>query len=125
MTKSAVITGPTMVLLVRDLQKSIEYYKDLGFTYELVGGPDIQHVHMNRDSATFILHPAKNTADVRPNSSVEGGLYFDAFCYGNVRMLVEEFKNKEIEIVKGPDLNDFFSEFTIQDPDGYRIAFGG
>ncbi|WP_211146990.1 hypothetical protein [Paenibacillus dokdonensis] len=52
-------------------------------------------------------------------------LYFDAFCYGDVRGLLEEFKDKEIQIVRGPDLNDSFSEFTIQDPDGYRIAFGG
>ncbi|MFD0618431.1 VOC family protein [Paenibacillus sp. GCM10027629] len=119
------ISGPTMVLLVRDIEKSIEYYKRLGFSYELVGGPDVQHVHMNRDSVTFILHPAKNPDDVKPFSSVDGGLYFDAFCYTDVRTLLEEFRTKGIDIVKGPDLNDFFSEFTIQDIDGYRISFGG
>ncbi|WP_373231363.1 VOC family protein [Cohnella sp.] len=119
------LSGPTMVLLVRNLEESIEFYKRLGFTYELIGGPDVQHVHMNRDSVTFILHPAKNKSDVIPFSSVEGGLYFDAFCYTDVRMLLEEFKTKGIEIVDGPHLNDFFSEFTIKDIDGYRIAFGG
>ncbi|WP_199618235.1 VOC family protein [Paenibacillus alkalitolerans] len=119
------LTGPTMVLLVRDLDKSVEFYKNLGFTYELVGGPDVKHVHMNRDSVTFILHPAKNADDVRPLSSVDGGLYFDAFCYTDVRTILEEFRSKGVEIVRGPDLNDFFSEFTIQDVDGYRIAFGG
>lgn len=120
-----ILTGPTMVLLVSDLQKSVEYYKDLGFKYELVGGPETQHVHMSRDSVVFVLHPAEKPEYVKPFSSVEGGLYFDAFCYGDVRKLLEEFKDKEIRIVKGPHLNDFFSEFTIQDPDGYRIAFGG
>ncbi|MDZ7543665.1 bleomycin resistance protein [Clostridium perfringens] len=119
------LSGPTMVLLVRDLQKSIDYYKHLGFHYELVGGPTVQHVHMTRDSVVFILHPASDPDDVRPFSTVKGGLYFDAFCYCNVRELLEEFTEKGIEIVRGPDLNDFFSEFTIQDPDGYRIAFGG
>ena len=114
-----------MVLLVSDLEKSVNYYKKLGFTYELVGGPEVQHVHMTRDSIVFILHPAQNKGDVRPFSSVSWGLYFDVFCYCDVRKLLEEFNDKGIEIIKGPDLNDFFSEFTIQDPDGYRIAFGG
>ncbi|GIP26667.1 hypothetical protein J23TS9_17970 [Paenibacillus sp. J23TS9] len=124
MTKP-VLTGPTMVLLVRNLQKSIRFYEHLGFTCELIGGPIVQHVHMKRDSVTFILHPVTKEEDVRPYSSIEGGLYFDAFCYGDVRRLLEEFMDKEIQIVRGPDLNDSFSEFTIQDPDGYRIAFGG
>ncbi|TFE19566.1 VOC family protein [Cohnella luojiensis] len=123
--EKAKLSGPTMVLLVKNIANSITFYKNLGFTYELVGGPDIQHVHMTRDSVTFILHQAKNQEDVKPFSSVEGGLYFDVFCYTDVRVLLEEFRSKGIQIVRGPDLNDFFSEFTIQDLDGYRIAFGG
>ncbi|NIK75399.1 putative lactoylglutathione lyase [Paenibacillus castaneae] len=119
------LTGPTMVLLVSHLEASVEFYKKLGFEYELIGGPDVQHVHMTRDSVTFILHQAKHSADVRPFSSVEGGLYFDAFCYTDVRELLEEITAIGVEIVNGPHLNDFFSEFTIQDVDGYRIAFGG
>lgn len=119
------LSGPTMVLLVSDLEKSVEFYKKLGFTYELIGGPDVQHVHMIRESVIFILHQAERKEDVRPFSAAEGGLYFDAFCYGDVRSLLEEFRDKGIPIVKGPDLNEFFSEFTIQDPDGYRISFGG
>lgn len=119
------LSGPTMVLLVSDIERSINFYRNLGFDYELVGGPVVQHVHMTRDSVTFILHQAIDPKDVRPFSSVEGGLYFDAFCYTNVRQFLEEIKDKDIPIVRGPDLNDFFSEFTIQDIDGYRIAFGG
>ncbi len=119
------ISGPTMVLLVKNIANSVTFYKNIGFNYEVVGGPEIQHVHMTRDSVTFILHQAQNKEDVKPFSSVEGGLYFDAFCYADVRVLLEEFSSKELQIVRGPDLNDFFSEFTIQDIDGYRIAFGG
>jgi hypothetical protein len=89
-------TGPTMVLLVKDLDKSAAFYKKIGFTFELIGGPDVQHVHVTRDNVTFILHPAKNVQDVRPNSSVEGGLYFDAFIYTDVRALLEEFKDTDI-----------------------------
>jgi hypothetical protein len=80
---------------------------------------------MSRDAVTFILHQAKHPEDVKPFSSVDGGLYFDAFCYTDVRLLLEELKTKPVDIVRGPDLNDFFSEFTIRDIDGYCIAFGG
>jgi predicted lactoylglutathione lyase len=125
----AKLKGPTQVLLVRDVEASAAFYKKLGFSYERVGGPDVQHVHMNREAVTFILHQAVNKEDVRPFSSVEGGLYFDAFCYtaggAELRLLLEEFKAQGAEIVKGPDLNEFFSEFTIKDIDGYQIAFGG
>lgn len=121
----AYLSGPTMVLLVKNIDQSIHFYKKLGFQYELVGGPEVQHVHMTRDQVTFILHQAVNPNDVKPYSSVEGGLYFDAFCYTDVRALLEEFTLKGISIVKGPDLNDHFSEFTIEDVDGYRISFGG
>ena len=119
------IMGPTMVLLVKNLENSVAFYKNIGFQYELIGGPDVQHVHMTREQVTFILHQAINTEDVKPFSSVEGGLYFDAFCYTDVRVLLEEFRSKGIKIVRGPDLNELFSEFTIEDVDGYRIAFGG
>ena len=121
----AQLAGPTMVLLVRDLQKSVAFYESIGFNYELVGGPDVRHVHMNRDAVTFILHQAQHPEDVRPFSSAAGGLYFDAFCYTDVRALLEEVRAAGVPIVNGPHLNDFFSEFTIQDIDGYRIAFGG
>ncbi|UVI29486.1 VOC family protein [Paenibacillus spongiae] len=119
------LTGSSTVLLVSDLDTSVAFYTRLGFSYELVGGPDVQHVHMTRDAITFILHPARNKCDVRPFSSAAGGLYFDVFCYADVRQLLEEFASSGIEIADGPHLNDFFSEFTIQDPDGYRISFGG
>ncbi len=42
----AKLKGPTQVLLVRDVEASAAFYKKLGFSYELVGGPDVQHVHM-------------------------------------------------------------------------------
>lgn len=121
----ATFSGSAMVLLVSDIGKSIDFYKGLGFNEEFIGGPDVQHVHMTRDNVTFILHQVLDPEDVRPFSSVEGGLYFDVFFYTNVRQLLEEIEDKEIPIVRGPDLNDFFSEFTIQDMDGYRISFGG
>ncbi|WP_053375194.1 VOC family protein [Paenibacillus sp. FJAT-27812] len=120
--KIANISGSSIVLLVKDTQAASEFYKKLGFIYEEIGG----HVHVSRGNITFILHPAKNKEDVRPSSSVEGGLYFDVFAYTDaVDLLVEECLANGIEIVKGPSYSEHWSEFTMKDADGYRIAFGG
>jgi hypothetical protein len=112
-----------MVMLVADEQAAVNYYTNLGFVHEVVGG----HSHVSRDGVCFILHPAKNTGDIRPPSSAEGGLYFDAFCYTNAEGLLglrEEFAGKGAEIVNSA-LDGWWKEFTIRDLNGYRIAFGG
>lgn len=118
----AKISGSSIVLLVKDIQVASKFYKSLGFNYEEIGG----HVHVSRGNITFILHPAINKEDVRPFSSVAGGLYFDAFAYTDaVDLLVDECRAKGIEIVNGPNYSEQWSEFTMKDADGYRIAFGG
>lgn len=120
------ISGSSIVLLVSDIKAASDFYKSLGFKYEEIGGPDVAHVHVSRDNITFILHPAKIKRDVRPASSVEGGLYFDVFAYTDaVDLLVEECLVQGVEIVDGPNYTEHWSEFTMRDADGYRIAFGG
>lgn len=117
------LIGPSLVLLVARLEASIRFYETIGFTSETIGG----HVHMNRGDVTFILHQARQASDVRPQSSVEGGLYFDAFCYTDeigLRRLFGSFESSGVEIARGPNWTDGWSEFTIRDVDGYRIAFG-
>ncbi len=123
---TANISGSSIVLLVADVRKSSDFYKNLGFKYEEVGGPKVKHVHVSRGNLTFILHPAINKEDVRPSSSVEGGLYFDAYAYTDaIDLLVEECRSKGVEIVDGPHFSEHWSEFTFKDAEGYRITFGG
>ncbi|WP_169087538.1 bleomycin resistance protein [Paenibacillus sp. PL91] len=117
------LKGSSIVLLVANLQDSINYYEAIGFIAENIGG----HIHMNHGAVTFILHEAKHISDVRPNSSVEGGLYFDVFCYTNpveLKLLFETFQSKGVEIVNGPHWSEGWSEVTIRDNNGYCIAFG-
>lgn len=126
LAEGAQISGFSMVLLVTDLKRASDFYRKIGFECEEIGGPDITHVHVTRGKLTFILHPVKNAEEVRPASSLAGGLYFDAFCYTDgVDLLVDEFRSKGVEIVHGPHFSEHWSEFTIKDPDGYCIAFGG
>lgn len=123
---NAAISGASIVLLVSDLKRASEFYKNLGFTYEEIGGPDMKHVHVSRGNLTFILHQASRPSDVRPASSVEGGLYFDAYAYTDaVDLLFDDFVAEGVEIVNGPNYSEHWSEFTMKDVDGYRIAFGG
>lgn len=117
------LKGSSIVLLVANLQESIHYYEQIGFIEENIGG----HIHMNHGAVTFILHEAKQSSDVRPNSSIDGGLYFDAFCYTQpekLKQLYEIFLLKGVEIVNGPNWTEGWGEMTIRDNNGYRIAFG-
>ncbi len=117
------IKNASFVLLVESLKESIEFYEGIGFITENIGG----HIHMSHGGATFIVHEAKHKRDVRPNSSVDDGLYFDAFCYTDpqgLKQLFETFQIKNVEVVNGPHWSEGWSEVTIRDNNGYRIAFG-
>ncbi|WP_162463201.1 sigma-70 family RNA polymerase sigma factor [Paenibacillus psychroresistens] len=117
------IKNVSVVFLVASLEESINFYEEIGFVSEDIGG----HIHMNYGGATFILHEVKQNIDVRPFSAAVGGLYFDAFCYTDpegLRHLVEVFQFKGVEIVNGPHWTERWSEVTIRDNNGYQIAFG-
>jgi hypothetical protein len=52
--------------------------------------------------------------------------YFDVYCYTNaVDLLTREFIDKKVTIVRGPNYDNFWSEVTIRDINGYQITFGG
>jgi uncharacterized glyoxalase superfamily protein PhnB len=115
------LNGPTVVLLARDEQESIRYYTNLGFRHESVGG----HAHVSLGNVTFILHQAQEPGDVRPSSAVSG-LYFDVFCYtGELKALYNQLVAKGVTISNGPHFGEGWSEFAMEDLNGYRIAFGG
>ncbi|MBS4196728.1 VOC family protein [Lederbergia citri] len=120
------IKGSSIVFLVKNLKKSSQFYRDLGFYYEEIGIGDIKHIHVTRDQLTFILHEASSPEDVRPFSSLEGGPQWDAFAYSDeVDVLFEEFKTKGAEIAYGLNQDPIWNEFAIRDIDGYVVAFGG
>ncbi|MCR2822257.1 VOC family protein [Lederbergia panacisoli] len=120
------ISGSSIVFLVKDIKRSAQFYRDLGFYYEEIGIGDIKHIHVTRDQLTFILHEASSTEDVRPFSSLKGGPQWDAFAYSDeVDVLFEEFKAKGAEIAYGLNQDPIWNEFAIRDIDGYVVAFGG
>ncbi|WP_348538007.1 VOC family protein [Paenibacillus sp. CCS19] len=117
------IKGASVTFLVENVDASVAFYEGVGFDTENIGG----HIHVSHGGATFILHPAKQKTDIRPNSAADGGLYFDFFCYTDpegLRQLYEIFQANGVEVVNGPHWSEGWSELTIRDLDGYRIAFG-
>lgn len=120
--KQAQITGYRQTFLVKDREKSYEYYKKLGFTVK----PHIGFVE--RGSLTFILHQldANKISEVRPNYNVDG-FSWDAYVFvNNAEALYREFKENGAIILSElyTPRDRAMREFTIQDLDGYRFVFG-
>lgn len=117
-----ILHGPA-VLMVADKAKARRYYEEvLGFETDPCG-------EVMRDGLVFLLHEAARVEDVRPNSSVAGGPAWDFYAYAadgtGIDALYVEFKARGAVIVREPRLvNTTWKEFVVQDPDGYRIAFG-
>lgn len=121
------IGGTATTMVVKDIEESVEFYKKLGFKHEVIGS-NPQHHHVHRDKLTIIFHPINKDEEVRPGTSlVDNELYyFDVYCYvEGVDLLVDEIKSNGIEIVRGPNYSELWSEFTMKDINGYCITFGG
>jgi hypothetical protein len=119
------IDGASFVLLVRNLEQTIQFYSELGFRHEVIG-EKVQHHHVSRDRLTLILVEARQEDEVNPISSNYEEQYFDVFCYTNaVDLLTQEFIEKNVTIVNGPNYDNHWSEVTIKDINGYQVAFGG
>lgn len=127
MSEQAVVNidGASFVLLVKNLEQTIQFYSELGFKHEVIG-EKVPHHHVSRDKLTFILVEARQEDEVKPISYSYEEQYFDVFCYTNaVDLLAQEFMERNVTIVKGPNYDSHWSEVTIRDFNGYQIAFGG
>ena len=113
------------VLLVKNLLQTIQFYSEIGFTYEAIGSKVIHH-HVSRDKLILILVEALREDEVQPISSRYEDQYFDVFGYTNaVDVLAQELIGKGITIVREPHYTNPWSEFTFRDINGYQIAIGG
>jgi predicted lactoylglutathione lyase len=119
------IDGASFVLLVKNLEQTIQFYSELGFKHEVIGSK-VKHHHVSRDKLTLILFEAQQEDEVKPISSSYEEQYFDVFCYTNaVDMLAQELIEKNVTIVRGPNYTNHWSEVTFRDINGYQIAIGG
>jgi catechol 2,3-dioxygenase-like lactoylglutathione lyase family enzyme len=120
------LTGHAAVLLVEDVARSTDYYRDaLGFeTRRWEVNPE-HYGYASRDGCH--LHFARFAgAKARPNHEEAPPDMFDVYFWvEDVEALREELRSRGTEVLYGPvDQPYGLREIRVSDPDGYILAFG-
>jgi catechol 2,3-dioxygenase-like lactoylglutathione lyase family enzyme len=112
-------------LLVSDPDKSVEWYKTLGFTVGRTHRSDdaIAYVHMHRDDATLLLSSKRSleSAGAIPTGLKLGGTAI-SLKVSSVRAFHREI-SATIDSVPAPEPQGSRLELRLRDPDGYDIVF--
>jgi predicted enzyme related to lactoylglutathione lyase len=119
------LTGSSAVLLVSDIDRAVEFWRDrLGFTCEVYGDPP-NFVTVRRDEATVLLALCRDPDAIVPNWKIVDmtwNLYIRVDdADGIYAELQERGAPIDYSIYNAPH---GFREFGTQDPDGHDIAFG-
>lgn len=120
------ITGSAPVLLVSDVIKSAEWYRDkLGFCYETFAGDPPVFCLLKRDDFRLMLSQVKNKSDIRPNWKIVNKMWNVYFWVDDAESMYKELKDRGADIDYALYITPYnIKEFGINDPDGYDIAFG-
>jgi uncharacterized glyoxalase superfamily protein PhnB len=119
------LTGISPVLLIADVERSVEYYRDrLGFEVETYGDPP-DFVTARRDDATILMALCPEPERIVPNWKIATNVW-------NVYIRVDDADAIYAEVQERGAPIDYtiydtpwgHREFGVQDPDGYDIAFG-
>jgi catechol 2,3-dioxygenase-like lactoylglutathione lyase family enzyme len=108
-------------LLVSDLERSIEFYKEkLGF--ELDFRHEDFYAGITRDGFSIHLKSGNPSAEERKSKRENENLDI-VFSVEGVKDLYDDFLNKSVEIVQPLCDRPYGKEFYIADPDGYILGF--
>ena len=118
------LTGHATVLLVADVGRSLDYYRDaLGFetqAFELnpehygYAGREGCHLHFSRFDG----------ASARPNHEEAPPDMFDAYFWvDDVDALHDELVRRGADVIQGPVDQPWCREIRVLDPHGYVLAF--
>ena len=124
MADKAKLIGTAAVLLVRDFQASVDYWKNnLGFAGNVWGEPP-DFAIMHRDHCRIMLSHAPADHTNKPNWEFNG-IWNTYFWVDDAKSIYEEF------IANGAKIDYTLHEkpygvleFGIQDLDGHDIGFG-
>jgi uncharacterized glyoxalase superfamily protein PhnB len=123
---AARLTGSAPVLLVRDVVKSANHYRDaLGFSYERFWHEPPSFVILRRDGLSLMLNQAPPGHELTPHWKVNRNMWNVYFWVTDADALLDEFRRRGATI--DYDVHDKpygIREFGIQDLDGYDIGFG-
>ena len=126
MNTTAKLTASAPVLLVRDVVKAANHYRDaMGFEYERFWGEPPSFVILCRDKMYVMLKQADNPKQVVPHWTVCDKLWNIYFWVSDVEALHAEFVARNARIDYGLcDQPYGCREFGAQDLDGHDIGFG-
>ena len=120
------LIGSAPVLLVADVVKAANYYRDqLGFSYDRFWGEPPCFCMVKRDGFILMLAQAPAGARLVPHWQVVDKMWNVYFWCDDVEALHAEFVRRGARIDYGLGIKPYgIKEFGIQDLDGHDIAFG-
>ena len=126
MSAAPKLTASSAVLLVRDVVKSADHYRDaMGFDYERFWGEPASFVILHRDGLYLMLKQAADPRHVVPHWTVSDKLWNVYFWVAGVDALYAELVRRGARIDYGLcDQSYGCREFGVQDLDGHDIGFG-
>jgi catechol 2,3-dioxygenase-like lactoylglutathione lyase family enzyme len=120
------LTGHATVLLVEDVQRALEYYRDrLGFEISEYDRLPEHYGYASRDGCH--VHFARfEGVRPRPNHEVAPPDMFDIYFYvEDVDAFHAELVGRGADLLHGPvDQGYGLREVRVRDPHGYILAFG-
>jgi catechol 2,3-dioxygenase-like lactoylglutathione lyase family enzyme len=114
------------VLLVDDVRRAAEYYRDqLGFDVSFYEQNPQHYAYASRDHV-YLHFACFKDAPPRPNVEVVPPDMFDVYIYvDDVEALHQELVGRGAEILGEPvDQGYGMREIRVRDPHGYVLAFG-
>lgn len=124
--KRAKIIGGAPILLVADVLKSADYYRDrLGFAYERFLGNPPSFCMPRRDGHIVMLSQVDDPKHIVPHYKVVPNMWNIYFWVDDVEAIYAELKDRGATIDYELGVKEYgVMEFGVQDLDGYDIAFG-
>jgi uncharacterized glyoxalase superfamily protein PhnB len=120
------INGVAPVLLVQNVVKAAEYYRDcLGFEYDRLWGDPPDFCMVERNGITVMLSQIARGGKVVPNWRVVDKMWDAYFWVNDVVGIYREFQASGAIIDYTLHLKPYgVKEFGVQDIDGHDLAFG-
>ncbi len=121
----AVLTGISPVLLVADLQRSVDYFSDrLGFERHVFGDPP-NFATAARDAAVILIVLSDQPERLVPHWQIVDKMWDAYIRVDDADAIYAEVQERGAGIdYTIYDAPHGFREFGVQDPDGHDIAFG-
>ena len=121
----AVLTGVSPVLLVANLQRSVDYFGErLGFECEVFGDPP-NFATAVRDSAVILIALSDQPERLVPHWKIVDAMWDVYIRVDDADAIYAEVRDRGAGIdYTIYDAPHGFREFGVQDPDGHDIAFG-